>query len=246
MKLNLVNVIIAMGFLAVMSSCSKEEQAEVKPVRVSQNTSDPDPDGDGLTFLPEGEVYFIEDSVLIFGQVSTRYQLFKPLSLDKYKNGELLDSICNQDISVRFETKGRKSQDKSVKWGDKPWVADEFPPVITFRIGNTLTMKFSKMVTGFGFEYNSPYEGIRWSITPTYRNSQLNKTKPPVLTRFLGGLTTNRPPLGMPGGAVLTARESQMPFDQVTITFGAPLGQTTPGTGPYDITLASFRYKLAD
>lgn len=97
-----------------------------------------DADVGGLTFLPEGEVYFIEDSVSIFGQVSTKYRLFKPLSLEKYKNGELLDSICNQDFAVRFETKGRKSQDKSVKWGDKPWVADEFPRLITFRIGNTL------------------------------------------------------------------------------------------------------------
>jgi hypothetical protein len=242
MKTNLFNALVAMVIFATLSSCSKEEQAEVKPVTVSQNPLDPD--GDGLIFLPEGEVYFIEDSVLIFGQVSTKYKLFKPLSLEKYKNGELLDSICNQDIAARFDIKGRKSHDKSLYWGDSPWVFEDHPPVITFRVDNTLTIKLSKMVTAFGYEINSPYTGVRRAIETTFRNSKLNKTIPPVLASYTSDVPTNRPYFGMPGGALLYAKESATPFDEIVIKTVGNSTSTPPLPGPFDVTLANFRYKL--
>lgn len=243
MKKNLIIALVASGIFATLSSCSKEEQADIQPL---METSHPlDPDGDGIIFLPEGEVYYYEDSVSTYGQVGTKYLLLKPLSVEKYKNGELLDSICNQDLAVRFETKGRKSHHKSVLWGDKPWVVDEFPPMITFRIGNTLTIHLSKMVTGFGFEFNSPFEGTRWGIKTTFRNSKLNRVLPPVYVSYLGNVPTNRPYFGMPGGALLNARESQDPFDEITITFEALKNGDPLPPGPFDISLASFRYKLA-
>lgn len=85
---------------------------------MSQNPLDPD--GDGLTFLPEGEVYFIEDSVSIFGQVGTRYQLFKPLSLEKYRNGQRLDSVCNQEIAIRLILKVSKAKTNQLSGENNP------------------------------------------------------------------------------------------------------------------------------
>lgn len=243
MKKNLINALIAMVLFATLSSCSKEEQVDIKSAKISQNPLDPD--GDGMIFLPEGEVYYIEDSVSLYGQVGTKYLLLKPLSLEKYKNAALLDSVCNQDIAMRFDVKGRKSHDKSILWGEKPWVAEEYPSVITFRIGNTLTIRFSKMLTAFGYEFNSPFTGERRAIESTFRNSKLNKVIQPVTISYTGNLPTNRPPLGMPGGAHLRALESQTPFNEVTIKFVANRANTPPPPGPFDITLANFRYKLA-
>jgi hypothetical protein len=243
MKKNFIMVFVAVGLFATLISCSKEEQAVIKPVTISENPLDPD--SNGVIFLPEGEIYYYKDSVTVYGQAGTKYLLLKPMSLEKYKNGELLDSICNKDIAIRFDTKGHKSHDKSVLWGDKPWVAEEFPPVITFRIGNTLTIKLSKMVTAFGFEYNTPFDGTKRAITTRYRNSKLNKVIPPTTTSYTGNLPTNRPPLGMPGGALLYAKESQTPFDEVRITFEDFKSGSPPLSGPFDISLAGFRYKVA-
>jgi hypothetical protein len=244
MKKNFIHALVVAGILATLSSCSKEEQAAIQPI---METSHPlDPDNDGLIFLPEGEVYYYLDSVSIFGEAGTKYLTFKPLSLEKYKNGELLDSVCNQDIAVRFDAKGRKSHSKSVLWGDKPWVAEEYPPMITFRVGSTLTIKLSKMVTAFGYEINSPFTGAKRAIETTFRNSKLNKIIPPVSVSYTGNLPTNRPPFGMPGGPHLYAKESATPFDEVVIKTVGNNTQTPPLPGPFDITLASFRYKLAE
>ena len=244
MKKIFIISLVATGLLATLGSCSKEELADTKPVTSLQNTEDPD--GDGLTFLPEGEVYFIEDSVSIFGQAGTKYLSFKPLNLEKYKNGEQLDSICNHDIAVRFDTKGRKSHNKSAYWGDKPWVVEDHPPVITFTVGSTLIIRLSKMVTAFGYEINSPFTGAKRAIQTTARNSQLNKTISPVLVSYTGNLPTNRPPFGMPGGALLYGKESKLPFDEIIIKTIGNSTTTQPLPGPFDIILANFRYKLAE
>jgi hypothetical protein len=243
MKKCLITTLVAVGLLATINSCSKEEQVDVKPVTVSQNPLDPD--GYGYYNLPGGELYYYEDSVSVYSEANTNYLRFKPLSLEKYKDGELLDSICNNDLAVRFSSKGRKFHDKTVLWGHKPRVADEYPPAITLTIGNTLTMRFSKMVTGFGYEYNSPFKGMKWGITTRFRNSKLNKVINPVYTSYIGNLPTNIIPLGMPGGAFLSARASQTPFDEVIITFEALANGDPAPSGPFDITLAGFRYKLA-
>jgi hypothetical protein len=243
MKTNLIVALIAIGIFVTLGSCSKEEQADIQPV---METSNPlDPDGDGIIYFPEGEVYLIDDSISLYGQVGTKYLMLKPLSLEKYKNGEQLDSICNKDIAIRFDVKGRKVDNKSVLWGDQPWVTEEYPSMITFRIGNTLTLKFSKMLTAFGYEFNSPFTGEKRAIESTFRNSKINNIIEPVTVSYTGNLPTNRPPLGMPGGALLRAMEGQQPFDEVTIRFIGNNTNSPAPPGPFDISLASFRYKLA-
>jgi len=243
MKKNFTFALVAMAIFATLSSCSKEEQAAIDPVMEASHPDDPD--GDGIIFLPDGEVYYYLDSTSLFGEAGPKYLTFKPINLDKYKNGELLDSICNQDIAVRFDTRGLKSHSTSVLWAAKPRVAEEYPPLITFRVDSILTIKLSKMVTAFGYEINSPFTGTKRAIETTFRNSKTNKSVRPVVVNYTGNLVTNRPPFGLPGGALLSARESAMPFDEVVIKTIGINNQTPPPPGPFDITLAGFRYRLA-
>ena len=243
MKTNMIIVLVAVGLLVTLTSCSKEEQASIQPVMEISNPLDPD--GDGRIDYPDGEIYIIQDSISLYGQAGTKYLMLKPLILKKYKNAELLDSLCNQDLAIRFDAKGRISHNKSVLWGIKPLVAEEYPSKITFNIGKTLTLRFSKMLTAFGYEFNTPFTGEKRGIESTFRNSKLNKVIRPVTVSYTGNLPTNTPELGTEGGALLRAMEGQKPFDEVTITFLGNNTQTPGSFGPFDITLAGFRYKLA-
>ena len=243
MKKHLIIALAAVGLLATLNSCSKEEQGDLKPVKTAA-VNPLDPDGYGWYRLPDGSTYYYEDSVVVFRDAQNpKYLSYKSLSLEKYKNGELLDSVCNKDIALRFESKARKSHNKEVSWGVKKEVVDEFPPMITINTDNSLTIKFSKMVTGFGYEYNSLYKDYQWSIKTTFRNSKLNKDIRPTFTTFIDDYSVGPIPLGVQGGARLNARESQTPFDEVTITFEGPAAEPAPGT--FDISFAGFRYKLA-
>lgn len=253
MKKHFLNTFIAIGLLATLSSCSKDEdiQPEEKDKQQkSQNYDLPqyhplDPNGWGYILQPEGELYYYKDSVTSFGQAQNkRYLNFKTLSLEKYKNGELMNSVCNKDLTLRFESKARKSHDKTVKWGDKAEVFDDYPAIITLSMGNTMTIKFSEMVTAFGFEFNSLYKGFGYGITTRYRNSKLNKIIPPSYTSYLRESSLTKPTIGMVGGATLRAIESQTPFDEVSITFETGFSAPTLKP-PYDISFGGFRYKLA-
>lgn len=246
MNKNILNALVAIGLLGIVSSCSKDNESTLKPI-TSASYNPLDPQQFGYINRGDGELYHYDDSVSTFGQVGVKYSLFNPLSLEKYKNGQLVDSICNKDLAIRFESKGKKTHDKSVLWGLKPWVFDEHPPIITFRVGNTMTFRFSKMLTGFGFEFNTPYTGIKYGVSIRVRNSKLDKIIRPTYTSFTTGNSgTTRPFLGMIGGAMLNARESQTPFDEVRITFEDVVYGYPPPSGPFDISLAGFRYKLAN
>jgi hypothetical protein len=101
------------------------------------------------------------------------------------------------------------------------------------------------MVTAFGYEINSPFSGTKRAIETTFRNSKLDKIIPDVGISYTGNLPTNRPPFGMPGGALLYAKKSHTPFDEITIKNVGNNNQTPPLPGPFYIILANFRYKLA-
>lgn len=167
--------------------------------------------------LTIGELYYYEHSVTAFSETSKNYLKMTPLKLEKYKNGELLDSVCNKDLALRFEVIARKTYNKEVKWIIKPKVADEFTPIITFTMGNTMTIRFSKMVSAFGFEFNSLFKDGEYGVTITYRNTKMNKVIPPTYTSYIRQNYIGNPALGMTSGAMLKAIESQTPFNEVTI-----------------------------
>jgi hypothetical protein len=244
MKKHYVTALIAVGLLATLNSCSKDEGIEKSTKQQAVSGYNPlDPEGYGYIDNGNGELYWYEDSVTSFGQASKNYLTMSPLKLDKYKNGELLDSVCNKDLALRFEVKARKTYNKEVKWGIKPKVVDEFTPIITFTMGNTMTIRFSKMVSAFGFEFNSLFKDGEYGITTTFRNTKLNKVIPPTYTSFIKQNNVGNPTLGMTSGGWLRAIESQTPFNEVTIQFDA--GNASTLNPPFDISFGGFRYKLA-
>lgn len=253
MKKHFLNALVAVVLLATLNACSKDDDVQPKngdKQKKSENGDYPtyhpqDPNGFGYYILPNGAYNFYQDSVIVYFEAQIpEYLSFKPLRLDKYKNGELLDSVCNQDLAVRFESKARKSHNKEVKWGVKPKVADEFAPVVTLTMGNTMTIKLSKMVMAFGYEYNSLFKDGEYSVTTRFRNSKLNKVIKPTFTNYIRQTSISSPDLGMTSGAMVVARESQTPFDEITITFGTGFKAPTLNP-PYQISFGGFRYKPA-
>jgi hypothetical protein len=245
MKKHYIIALVAVGLLATLNSCSKDESIE----KITKQDTAPwynplDPEGYGYYDIGNGELYYYKDSVTSFDVVNEHYLKMTPLKLDKYKNGDLLDSVCNKDLALRFEVKARKTYNKEVKWGIKPKVVDEFTPTITFTMGNTMTIRFSKMVSAFGFEFNSLFKDGEYGITTTYRNTKLNKVIPPTYTSYIRQDNIGNPTLGMTSGAWIRAIESQTPFNEVTIQFGT--GYKAPTLKPpYDISFGGFRYKIA-
>ncbi|MDB5019472.1 MAG: hypothetical protein JWQ28_599 [Pedobacter sp.] len=243
MKTLFFHTVVAICLIATLNSCSKDEQANSTPAKASGEP----PDDYGYIELGDGELYWPKEGLTTYAQVKEKFLLVStPLNLEKYKNGTLLDSACNQDIALRFNSKGRKTHDKSVAWGVKPDVAEEYAPIITFNIKNSVTIKFSKMVNAFSFEMNSPYKDVEYGLHVTFYNSKLNT---PInhtsYVTYLHSDTTFGPALGWPKGALFSAVDSPAPFDELVIFFeyveyGAP-----PPPGPFDLSLSGFRYRLA-
>jgi hypothetical protein len=94
MNKHYITALVAVGLLATLNSCSKEEQVDIKPVTTSYNPLDPY--NFGYIDRGEGELYYYEDSMTTYSQAGKNYLLMKPLSLEKYKNGKLLDSVCKK------------------------------------------------------------------------------------------------------------------------------------------------------
>lgn len=247
MKKQLITALTAVALLATLNSCSKDEgvEASTKPVTTSNNPLDPY--GFGYIDLGDGEIFYYEDGMTAYALAGKNYLASTmPLSLTKYKNGELLDSVCNKDLAVYFEHKVRKTHDKDNKWGYKPRVAEEITPVVTFSTGNVTTIKLSKMATAFGLEINTPSKGVNYGITVRFRNSKTSYSIPQPYTRYLNQVRADgQPALGSSGGAYLWAYRSDIPFDEISITVGERTFEPTQGA-PFDISLAGFRYKLAN
>jgi hypothetical protein len=245
MKRLFIIPVVAVGLLVTLISCNKEEVSDLKPQTTAAHPLDPN--NFGYIDRGEGELYFYEDSMTVYTQANANYLKLKPLSLKKYKQGDLLDSVCNPEIAFVFENRGRLSKDKSELWALKPRVAEEYPPFVTINTDYLLTIKLSKMLKGIGFEFNSPYLGTKYGITVRFFNSKLNKVVPNALTSYLapaGGLLG--PQLGSAGGAMLRGIETEMPFDEIRIVFHLGSVSQPPPPGKFDLMLAGFRYKLAE
>jgi hypothetical protein len=247
MKKHLITALAAVALLATLNSCSKEEgvEASTKPVTSSYNPLDPG--GFGYIDLGDGEIFYYEDGMTAYDLAGKNYLASTmPLSLTKYKNGAVLDSVCNQDLALYFENKVRKTHDKDNKWGYKPRVAEEITPIVTFSTGNETTIRLSKMATAFGLEINTPDKGKGYGVTVRFRNSKTNYSIAQPYTRYLNHVRADgQPALGSPGGAYLWAYRSDIPFDEISITVGERTFNPTQGA-PFDISLAGFRYKLAN
>lgn len=247
MKKHFINALVAVGLLATLSSCSKEEQTDLKPVKTMAHPLDPG--NYGYYQVVTGENYYYNDSLSTFGRATENYLKLKPLSMEKYKNGSLLDSVCNQDLAVRFESKMLKTHSKATRWGSKPDVTEEYAPNVTVNISDTVfVIKMSKMVSAIGFELNAKYKTAHVGVNIRYWNSKTNKSLPRAGgTMYLNSQypDPNKIPFGEPGGARVWGVESVKPFDEIRISIEAPtLGRPAP-PGPYGISLAGFRYKLA-
>jgi hypothetical protein len=241
MKKILLNALVVVSILATLSSCSKDEQLDIKPAASAYNPLDPN--NNGYIALPEGEFNYYNDNMFTYTRVGKNYLLMKPLSLEKYKNGSLLDSVCNEDIAIRFETKAVKTYDKTAPWGAKPRVVNEYAPIVTITGGVTITIKLSKMATAFGFELNSLFKGYGYGITADFWNSKLNYKIPNSYTSFLSDDTRFGPVLGSPGGALITGVKSKVPFDEIRFTFEPGFAPSV--YPPLNISLGGFRYILA-
>ena len=247
MKQLFLNAFVAVCLMATLNACSKEEQADLKPLTLSLDPRDPG--NYGYYQVVTDEIYFYRDSITDYSRPTEHYmQHLKPLSLEKYKNGALLDSLCNKDLAVYFESKALKTQDKSALWAVIPAVSDEHPPILSVKSADYMfKMKTSKMVTGFGFEINSPYKGLELGVNVSYWNSKLNQKIPHIGgTRYLngnGGFDIN---FGISGGARVFGAEvpKKYEFDEIRITFEPPTYGDPNPVGPFDISFSGFRYKL--
>lgn len=243
-RLILINF-VAVGLLATFTSCTKEESSALKPNTVAAHPLDPN--NFGYIDRGEGELYYYDDKVTAYTQVKESYLKLKPLSLAKYKQGELLGSVCNQDIAFVFENKGRLSKDKSKLWGLRPRAVDPYPAFVTINTDWYFTIKLSKMVHAVGFEFNSLYQGTRYGVTVEYFNTELNQVIPPSYTSYIeaaGGFLA--PWLGETGGALLRSIDSETPFNEIRIKIEDTRASNPPPAGQFDLMLAGFRYKLAD
>lgn len=245
MKRLFIIPVVAVGLLVTLISCNKEEVSDLKPQTTAAHPLDPN--DFGYIDMGEGELYYYEDSVTAYTQVKDSYLKLKPLSLDKYKHGELLDSVCNNDIAFVFENQGRLSKDKSKLWGLRPRAVDPYPPFVTVNTDWSFTIKLSKMVHAVGFEFNSLYQGTKYGITVRYFNTELNQAIPPAYTSYIeapGGFLA--PWLGEAGGALLRSIESATPFNEIRINFEYLGAGMPPPPGQFDLMLTGFRYKLAE
>lgn len=246
MRRFILMIFVAVGLLATFTSCTKEESTTLAP---TVSAVDPlDPEGFGYYDIGDGELYYYNEKVRTYAQVKEAYLKLKPLRLEKYKHGELLDSVCNKEIAFIFENKGRLSKDKSKLWGIRPQTVDPYPPFVTVNTDWTFTIKMSKMVLAVGFEFNSLYKGTMTGVTIEYVNTELNMVFPPTFTYPLvppGGVYA--PTLGETGGALLSATVSDVtPFNEIRIRFGFVSGDDPPPVQRYDLMLAGFRYRLAE
>jgi hypothetical protein len=236
MKKHFINALVALGLLATLNSCSKEDLVE-KNETTSKIMATPD----------TGEVVDLNSS--FYTIVNDNYLLNKPLSLDKYRLGVRLDTVCNKELSISFNWPGGLAtydRTKPSKWGYKPYVVDEYSSTIVFEsTGTVLILKLSKKVTEFGMEYTQPYRGWRYNVTQSIWDKK-KKTK--IAEGRTITLNTKVPDhlawVGGPGGASLMAMKSTVPFDEVRMTITDPKGV------PFTIQnlihiIGGIRYKLA-
>jgi hypothetical protein len=237
MKKHLLNGLVAVGLLATLNSCSKDESV-AKPETNSVLLAAPD----------TGQV--VDLNKTIYTIVNDNYLLNTPLKLDKYRDGDKLDTACNKELSIAFNWPGIKRnnynpKNPNVKWGYKPYVVDEYSSTIGFEYtGPVLILKLSKKVTEFGIEYLTPYYGWKYNVTQSIWDQKKN-------TKIADGrtitLNTKFPErqvwVGGPGGAVLMAVKSKVPFDEVRMTITDPAGQ--PFRQNLIHIIGGIRYKLA-
>jgi hypothetical protein len=235
MKMVISNTLMAIALIATLQACSKEETLEKTTSAIESSPTH-------QTCPDTGEVR--DDFSVLYTIVNANYLLTTPLNLDKYADGTLLDSVSNDEISVVFNSTGRKNDKTTSRWGYAPRVVNEFAPTISFKAGSVLVIKLSKKVLSFGIEFNTPYKGKEYGITSTYWDKTTH-------IRLNGGFTiylNNSPPnpvlLGFPGGSLLWAIKNYKPFDQIEIGIGSAFGTPViPGT--FDYSIADIRYTLA-
>jgi hypothetical protein len=229
MKLVISNTLVAVALIAMLQACSKEDTYEKSTtVMESSPTHQPCPD--------TGEVR--SDFSTLYPIVNANYLLTTPLSLDRYADGTPLDSVSNNEISLVFNSTGRKNDKTTSRWGYAPHVVNEFAPTISFKAGSVLVIKLSKKVLSFGIEFNTPYKGEKYGITSTYFDKKTQVRVNGGFTIYLDSAPAFDPALlGFPGGSLMWAIKSYKPFDQVEIGIGSAFGSPViPGTVLLEIT----------
>jgi hypothetical protein len=236
MKKHFINALAAVGILATLNSCSKEEQVEKTATTASQESLAPS--------AATGA------HISLYTTVNKEYLKTTPMKLDKYRSMVEVDSVCNQELSIGFYSSIYRSHGRVVKdttnWGNKPYVTDESPTLIAhdrFQ-RNELIIRLSKKVTEFGFEYNSRYFGIEYPVIQTIWDK---KTQTKIGTghvlRLNQKLPNNSARFGTPKGAALLGIKSDVPFDEIRVTLERTKEIPLPIRMPHFTT--GMRYKLA-
>jgi hypothetical protein len=188
----------------------------------------------------------------IYTVVNENYLQNTPLSVDTYNGIGQSSTVCNKELLIEFNWPGEISDDyinpiyPDLIWGYKPYVVNDRTYILEFSFtGPVLILKLSKKVTEFGMEYNTPYYD-RDDVTQSIWDK---KTKTKIAEGRTIPLNTKLPDVfawfGGPGGAILMAMKSKIPFDEVRITISDPTGAPITRRNMVHI-ISGIRYTLAE
>ncbi len=239
MRKHFINVLVAVGLFATISSCSKDEPVDEKPEIMSKIQARPD----------TGEV--VQLNTTIYTMVNDNYLRNSQMSLGKYWQFTQTDTICNKELKIKFNYRGEKKNwytptNPNLRWGFKPNVEDEYSSTIAFEYtGPELILKLSKKVTEFGIEYSTPYYGDKYEVTQSIwdkkKKTKIADGRTIVLnTKFPDRLVW----IGGASGAVLMGIKSEIPFDEVHMTIKDPKGPPITRQNLVH-SIGGIRYRLA-
>jgi hypothetical protein len=223
MKKHFINALVAVGLLATLNSCSKEEQADVKPEATSEVVAQATP------------------SFVSLDTVTVYYLTGRHLDITSLKDRKSYNKISDGNLTIDFSQSLTKMNGKDQEWGDKPYVVSKCTPYLDARFAPgekvKVALNLSKKVTELGFELMQ-YKGYHMMVA-TYYDKSKNK-KVGIVYHVTGSspYQTRRE-----SNAYLFAAQSSVPFDYVEIEWSN--STTSYRVSPYELNLAQFRYKLA-
>jgi hypothetical protein len=230
MKKHFLSALVAVGLLATLNSCSKEEgKTDLKPVTESK-----------IVGSTEGTFIQIDT-------VTAEYLQNKSLSFHKnWKSNQSYNVIENKELSVTVLPRFYNPGGKPPYWGKRPYVETACSSFVTVGYNwvekTTLVFQLSKKVTEFGFELNT--NGWREEYVATYWDKSKN-LKIGSISNLPEVYPTDPYKVYLRGeGASLYAVKSSVPFDYVEVQFARIINWPDRTPGAY--YFSNLKYKLAE